>query len=229
MLYDPNAPPEEIWQTGRVEFALRYPFSNGWTTVAGCALLVFLSALVLPAVVLVGYAYAACRGASYGELRISTPSGLLAAVWKGAGAVLLTAVVVTAVSVAGGAAAGFARAEIPEYAEEAEVVGAVAAFVAAAYLLPAFGTVYAVTGSLLRTLLSARAARFALSTHYAVAWLLSLVFGVALLIVGVISVPTVVGVFLWLGYAPLAVASYWGRVYKEALDKGVVSPEDTAA
>jgi len=168
LLYDPDAPPEEIWHAGRVEFALRYPFTAGWKPVLGCAVLVFLSALVLPAVVLVGYAYSACRGASYGEVRLSTPSGLLAATWKGAGVVAVTAVVVAALSVAAGAAAAFTRAETG-YGHEAEIAAGAAA-VAAVYLLPAFGTVYAVTGSVLRTLFTGRAARFAFSKQYLLAW-----------------------------------------------------------
>jgi len=138
----------------------------------------------------------------------------------------VTAVVVAALSVAAGAAAAFTRAETG-YGHEAEIAAGAAA-VAAVYLLPAFGTVYAVTGSVLRTLFTGRAARFAFSKQYLLAWLVSFVLAAALLVVGVITVPTVIGVFLWLGYAPLAVSSYWGRVYKEALDNGVVNPEDTA-
>ena len=90
--------------------------------------------------------------------------------------------------------------------------------------MAAFVTVYAVTGSILRTFLSAPP-RVAASAFYLRAWLLRFVFGVAL-VVGSMSLPTVV-VFFWLGYAPVAV-SYRGRVYKETIDAGVVEPEDTA-
>ena len=89
-------------------------------------------------------------------------------------------------------------------------------------------TVYAVTGSVVRTFFSWRVPRFVFSGYYLRVWLYQFVVLLALLVVGFMSVPTVVGFFFWLGYAPVALAAYWGRVYKEAMDEGVVEPEDTA-
>lgn len=124
---------------------------------------------------------------------------------------------------------GFVAADIASFYEGKAGEETVAALVALGavvgyYLVTAFVTVYAVTGSILRTFLSAPP-RVAASAFYLRAWLLQFVFGVAL-VVGSMSLPTVAG-FFWLGYAPVAV-SYRGRVYKETIDAGVVEPEDTA-
>lgn len=260
MIYDDDAPPEEIWQTGRVEFALRYPFSNGWRTIAGCGGLATVAFLVLsavpavffffsltspffpptivaivtvavvasfavPALAVFGYGYAVCRGTAYGGLHVP-PLGMVGGrVLRGVGVVFIAGVVLAPV--------GFVTADIASFYEGRTVEEAVAVIVTlgavvAYYLVTAFVTVYAVTGSVLRTFLSARALRFAASAFYVRAWLLQFVFGVALLVVGFMSLPTVVGFFFWLGYAPVALAAYWGRVYKEAMDEGVVNPEDTA-
>ncbi|MDZ7687564.1 MAG: DUF4013 domain-containing protein [Halobacteriales archaeon] len=260
MIYDSDAPPEEIWRTGRVEFALRYPFSNGWRTVAGCGVLAALGFLVLsavpavavffsyfsfflpptvvavvtvavvvsfavPALAVVGYGYAVCRETAYGGLRVPSFGSIGFRALRGVGVVFVAGVVLVPVAVATADTAFFYEENAGGEAVAVIVtLGAVVGY----YLLTAFVTVYAVTGSILRTFLSARALRFAVSAFYVRAWILQFVFGVALLIVGFMSLPTVVGFFFWLGYAPVALASYWGRVYKEAMDAGVVKPEDTA-
>jgi hypothetical protein len=259
LIYDQDAPPEEIWRTGRVEFALRYPFSNGWRTIAGCGVLAttaflvfsaiplvaFLFSLALPlltptavvavaaavvasfavpALAVVGYGYAVCRETAYGGLRVPELGSVGGRVLRGFGVVLVTAAVVVPVGLATVDTAFFYESAGDEAV--AAVVG-VGVFVAY-YLVTAFVTVYAVTGSILRTFLSWRVPRFALSTYYLRVWLYQFVMLLGLLIVGLMSVPTVVGFFLWLGYAPVALAAYWGRVYKEAMDEGVVEPEDTA-
>lgn len=257
MIYDNDAPPEEIWRTGRVEFALRYPFSNGWRTVAGYAVLVFLSSLFVsvlpvvygfvslvsgvlpplavfavrvsvilslsvPALAVLGYGYAVCRNTAYGGLRVPELEDISALAWKGFFIVVLVSpvVVITAeVSLSVVENVGSREAEI--------AVGTVAALVVA-YFATAFVTVYAVTGSAVKTTFSARALRFAVSAHYVEAWLLQFVVLGALVLVGAISVPTVIGAVLWPGYALIALAAYWGRAYKEAMDDGVVEPEDTS-
>ena len=259
MIYDQDAPPEEIWRTGRVEFALRYPFSNGWRTIAGCGVLATTSFLVfsaiplvaflfslalplltptavvavaaavvasfaVPALAVVGYGYAVCRETAYGGLCVPELGAVGGRVLRGFGVVLVTSAVVVPVGLATADTALFYESA---GAETVAAVVAVGVFVAY-YLVTAFVTVYAVTGSILRTFLSLRALRFAFSAFYVRAWLLQFVFGVALLVVGFMSLPTVVGFFFWLGYAPVALASYWGRVYKEAMDAGVVETEDTA-
>lgn len=257
MIYDNDAPPEEIWHTGRVEFALRYPFSNGWRTVAGCAVLVFVSSLFLsflpivygfvsfvsvvlpplavfavrvsvvlslavPALVVVGYGYAVCRNTAYGGLRVPELAGIWALAWKGFFVVVLVSPValVTADVV-------LAVAETVGSRQVRVAVAAVGALVVA-YSGTAFLTVYAATGSVVRTAFSARGLRFATSAHYLKAWVLQFFVVGALVVVGVVSVPTVVGAVLWPGYALIALAAYWGRVYKEAMDEGVVETVDTA-
>lgn len=266
MIYDNDAPPEEIWHTGRVEFSLRYPFSNGWRTVAGCAVLVILASLVLgalpavsalvslasaflppeavvavlvfsvasvavPTLAVVGYCYAVCRNTAYGGLRVPELDGLGGFVWKGFFVVVIAGVVAAPVGFVVADAALFLeeRASLESMQEQVAVaaVGTVGTLVTV-YFVTAFVTVYAVTGSVLRTFLSARALRFAASAHYAEAWLLQFVVAGALLLVGVVSAPTVVGALLWPGYVLIALAAYWGRAYKEALDAGVMEPEDTA-
>lgn len=260
MIYDNDAPPEEIWQTGRVEFALRYPFSNGWRTVAGCGVLAALAFLVLsavpavafffsltssffpptivaivtvavvaafavPSLAVIGYGYAVCRETAYGGFGVPPLGGVGGRALRGFGVVFVAGVILAPV--------GFVTADIASFYEGSageEVIAALVALgaVVGYYLVTAFVTVYAVTGSVLRTFLSARALRFAVSGFYVRAWLLQFVFGVALLVVGFMSLPTVVGFFFWLGYAPVALAAYWGRVYKEAMDEGVVEPVDTS-
>jgi len=257
LIYDNDAPPEEIWQTGRIEFALRYPFSNGWRTVAGCALLVFFSSvalsflplvygfvsflsaalpplavfavrisvlvsLTLPALVLVGYGYTVCRETAYGGLRVPELDGLSSLAWKGLFVVVLVSPVLLAT-----AEAGFSVTESVD-SQEAEVAIAAVVLSVVSYFGAALVTVYAVTGSAVKTTFSARTLRFAASAHYVKAWLLQFVVVVALVLVGAISVPTVIGAVLWPGYAVIALAAYWGRVYKEAMDNGVVEPEDTS-
>lgn len=260
MIYDDDAPPEEIWQTRRVEFALRYPFSNGWRTVTGCGSLATLAFLVLsavpavtfffsltspffpptvvavatvavvvsfavPALAVFGYGYAVCRETAYGGLRVPPLGGVGVRALRGVGVVFVAGVVLVPVSLATADTALFYEESA---GDEGVAVVVTLGTVVGYYLLTAFVTVYAVTGSVLRTFLSLRALRFAFSAFYVRAWLLQFVFGVALLVVGFMSLPTVVGFFFWLGYAPVALASYWGRVYKEAMDEGVVNPEDTA-
>lgn len=260
MLRDPDAPPEEIWRAGRVEFALRYPFSNGWRTVAGCGVLASFAFLVIsavpafvffisltslflpptavvvvtvavvasfsvPALAVIGYGYGVCREAAYGGLRVPPLGAVGGRVLRGVGVVGVASVVLLPVGVTTADIALFYEGNVGDRTVTA-VVGV--GVVVGVYLVTVFLTVYAVTGSALRTFLSKRALRFAVSVLYVRAWLYQFIVLLALLVVGFMSLPTVVGFFFWLGYAPVAVASYWGRVYKEAMDEGVVEPEDTA-
>lgn len=253
MLHDPDKPPEEIWRSGRLEFALRYPLSNGWRNIVGAGILVLLSTLILPALALVGYGYTVCRSAAYGKSQVpgfedfpglvwkdrgdaneersdnvNPLTGFASLVLKGIGASFVVAVVVGVVAAASAGATVFVTDRFPMYEYEVSVSVAVGAPIAVGYLLPAYLTVYAATGNSLRTVVSGNPAKLLGSARYLRAWLFGTVLIASLILVGTATVPTVVGAVLWLGYAPVAVSAYWGRVYKELLDSAVVEPIDTS-
>ena len=165
MIYDNDAPPEEIWHAGRVEFALRYPFSNGWRTVAGGGSLATVAFLVLSAVPAVAVFFSLTHFLPSFFRRPSSPSlgALGGRSLRGVGVVFVAGVVLTSV--------GFVTADIASFYGGSAGDEAVAVIVA---------------------------------------------------------LGAVVGFFFWLGYAPVSLAVYWGRVYKEVRDVDVVEPEDTS-
>jgi len=96
------------------------------------------------------------------------------------------------------------------------------------YVSNGFLTVHAATDSLTETFTTNRVPEFVTSTYYLKSWLLQFVVLASVLLVGAMSAATVIGVFFWVPFALMASASYWGRVYKEAMDRGIVDAVDTS-
>lgn len=226
MVLEDRSQPGEVWNAGGFEFSLRYPFSGGWKPLLLCAVMVFLSSLVVPVFAVVGYAHHIGRSAVYGSLEAPSFGNFFERAFDG---VMVTTVLGFLVAAFLGAGALLIDIEDDVGITEAEtgmlliVVGGFLTYVSNGFL-----TVHAATGSLIETFTTRRVPEFVTSTYYLKAWLLQFVVWLGVLLVGVMSAATVVGVFFWIPFALMASASYWGRVYKEAMDRGIVEPVDTS-
>ncbi len=172
----------------------------------------FFSFLILPGLVSSGYQYRLWRAAALGDEQpeFEEYGDLL-----GKGLVLIVAGLPLGVL--------FLLGYVLLFTEN--YVAAIAVNTVVFALAPAITTVFAATGSISETYTSRRVPDFVLTGHYAKYLVLSLGLAVAMYIVMLLSVFVfLVGVFFGTTYATFAQASYWGRVYNQAMEKGVVEP-----
>lgn len=220
------ADPRELWRASPVEFAFRYPYSQGWRPLVWCTVALLLSPLVLPFLAFVGYLHRVSRSAVYGGDRVPPTSGALRLVYHG-----FRSMVAFAVYVGLGAAAAVAVLRY-QGAVPANPVGlerpALLRLAAVAgvwiYGLPAAHTAFAVTDSVVFTYLSLRIPRLVLSLTYFRQWLVQFAVLFVLSLAGAVMALSVVGVLFWPALVSLVLSSYWGRAYYDAVNQGRQPP-----
>ena len=223
--------------------ALQFPFSRGWRTVGAWCLAfwaVFLglgvvavagdgttgnvrvtvgtlatAVLVLGPLPFLGYLLRLCRAAARGDerapafagLRENTALGVRALAGLFAFQFLVGLPFLPLLVLSGG--------EPGATLSLALVLLALGGSLLVGYLLPAFLTIIAVTGSLREAFGTRRVADFAFTTEYFVASLIGVVLLIVLRLVAVLSVLTFVGWLVAVPYSFVAVAAYWGAVYRD--------------
>jgi hypothetical protein len=236
----PSGHPE---QGSAFSLALKFPFSRGWRTV-GAWSLAFWGVLVALAVVAVasseatgtvrvttgtlatavlvlgplpflGYLLRLCRAAARGDERAPAFEGLRANAALGVRALaglfalqFLVALPFLPIFLLSGGEPGPALSL-------ALALAAIGGSLLLGYLFPAFLTIIAVTGSLREAFGTRRVADFAFTTEYFVASLIGFVLLIVLRLLAVLSVLTLVGWIVVVPYSFVAVAAYWGEVYRD--------------
>ncbi len=232
MLRDPGDP-HEVWRAGRFEFAFRYPYSRGWRPLLWSAVMVVLGFLVLPLLALTGYIYRVCRNAVYCEERMPSTQGFLGLAWDGVRVLVVVTVyhlllfIAAAVVLDPGLLQGEPRGPpAPAEVTEKQAAAVTAAFAVWLYGFAGVVTVFAATGSVVRTLLSLRVPGFVFTATYLKAWLLQIPVVLLLYVVGLVMALTVVGVFIWIPLFYMVLASYWGRTYFDGVNAGKLPPPE---
>lgn len=219
-------------EDGRVNYAVKFPFSDGWGALGISAICYLGSFLIVPLFIITGYLYRITEAAAWGdtlqprfdEYGDMIKSGffyfLLYFLYGVVGAVVLVGLF--AVGVEAGAEAPF-------------ILLALLFGLVWAYFGPAVLTLYPVTGSFSQALSPSRITDFALTGKYFGAFLLfiALNFAIQLVftIVFFVLAITVVGILLaiplsivFTPYVLYLTGSYWGGTYYEAAQEGLVDP-----
>jgi hypothetical protein len=219
-------------EDGRVNFAVKFPYSDGWGALGISALCYIGSFLIVPLFIVIGYLYRITEAAAWGdtlqprfdEYGEMIKSGffmfLLYLVYGVIGTVVFGGLVVV------GAQAG---------AESAAVLLGLVFGLVWAYFGPAVLTLYPVTGSFSEALSPSRITDFAFTEKYFGAFLLFIALNFAIQLVFTIAIfvlaITVIGIFLAIPlsivFAPYVIyltGSYWGATYYEAAQEGLVDP-----
>ncbi|WP_256295881.1 Rab5-interacting family protein [Haloarchaeobius salinus] len=198
-----------IFDAGVVTFSLRYPFSEGGSAALLTGVLGILSFLVVPGVVAAGYvtrlAGAAARAEEppgYDDIWGIAKCGLAVTVlWWGAVGGLGTLVYLSA--------------------GESVLLASVLAL-GGSYLLPGLFTTYAATEDLRAA--AVRTPEFAFTRKYALHFFADSVLLVGLLVVGVFVLFLFTFATLLVPLAAMVPAAYWGYLYGEAIEEGLVEP-----
>lgn len=219
-------------EDGKLSYGFGFPTSDGFGALVLGSVCTFLSFLIIPAVVLLGYAYRLTEAAAYGD-RLQPPFADLGdLLWKGGGYLLLY-ILLTILTYAVGfiflGSALFAVEQQPEFAGVSGVLYLLTTLVIS-YVMPAVYVLYAATGRLTGALSPGRVAGFAFTGHYLVAFLVYLIISFLLFFVGIflgiILFLTIVGPFIFFPvfftFYLYFIAAYWGGTYYEAAEKGLV-------
>lgn len=226
-------------QSSLFEFALRYPFSNGWGPLLIGAVLSFLNFLVVPQFLLNGHAIRAGRAAArgderlpdyddWGELLINGLLQLIATLPYVVVAVTVAFAIVVAIGAAGDSAAGGAIALL-----------ALPVFLLLGYVGGAIVPTLLATGSVSDTYADARFLRVAFGREYLVGFFVlvavqlvafvAIAFGFLLLAITIIGIPVAfVGLFVASAYMIYLQWTFWGYVCWNADDDAVLGPLDSA-
>ncbi|MFD1646737.1 hypothetical protein [Haloarchaeobius litoreus] len=198
-----------IFDAGVVTFSLRYPFGEGGSAALLTGVLGIVSFLVVPGVVAAGYITRLAGGAARAEeppgyddiWGIAKVGLVVTALWWGAVGGLGTLVYLTA--------------------GESVLLASVLAL-GGSYLLPGLFTTYAATEDLREA--AARTPEFAFTRKYALHFFADSVLLVGLVVVGFLLLLLVTFAALLLPLAAMVPAAYWGYLYGEAIEEGLVEP-----
>jgi len=226
-------PQDELFiEDGRIDYAFKFPFSDGWGPLGISAVFTLLSFLILPFLFIWGYMYRVTEAAAWGDTiqpRFDDygdmfMSGLvyfgLYLVYGILGAILVGVIVV------GGAEAGAPGVGV--------IIGLLVGLLFA-YFGPAILTLYPVTGSFTEALSPSRITEFAFTGKYFGSFLLFILLYIAIQIAFTVLVfalaITVVGLLLVIplyliipAYLLYFTGAYWGATYYEAAQEGLVEP-----
>ncbi|WP_440990345.1 hypothetical protein [Haloarchaeobius baliensis] len=198
-----------IFDAGVVTFSLRYPFGEGGSAALLTGVLGLLSFLVVPGVLAAGYITRLAGGAA----RAEEPPGyddiwgiarcgiVVTLLWWGAVGGLVVLVYLSA--------------------DESVLLASVLAL-GGSYLLPGLFTTYAATESLREA--ATRTPEFAFTRTYALHFLASAVVLVGMSVFGLFVLLFVTFAVLLVPFAALVPAAYWGYLYGEAIEEGMVEP-----
>lgn len=219
-------------EDGRVNYAVKFPFSDGWGALGISALCYLGSFLLVPLLIIWGYLYRVTEAAAWGDTLQPRFNEYGEMIKTGFFYILLylvyaiVGVVVIGVLAVVGVESGV------------EAVGGLLALVVGVVFLyfgPAVLTLYPVTGSFSEALSPSRITDFAFTGKYFGSFLLyialmfavQLVFSIAFFALAI----TVIGILLVFPlslvispYLLYLTGSYWGATYYEAAQEGLVDP-----
>ena len=219
-------------EDGKVSYAFKLPTSDGYGALVLGALCVAGSFLLIPAILLLGYAYRLTEAAAYGD-RLQPPfedvGDLLV---KGVGYlvvyIVLTILTYAVAFIFLGTASLSADAQ-PVFASLSGVLYLVSVL-GLSYVMPAVYVIYAASGSLTSGFSPRRIAEFAFTGTYLVAFLIYLVVSILLfvtgLVLGFVLFFTIIGPFIFFpvffAFYLYFIAAFWGGTYYEAVQEGIV-------
>jgi len=231
---DNQRPRDELFiEDGRVSYALKFPFSDGWGPIGISGFIYFLANILLfPFLFIEGYLYRVTEAAAWGDTiqpRFDEYGNMFVTGLKYFGlylTYLLGGLILVGAPLIMGAELGLTA------------VGGLLAFVLGliwAYIGPAVLTLYPVTGSFTAALSPSRIGEFALTTKYFGAFLLFIALQFAFQIVFFIALfallITVIGLLLLIPllfivtpYILYFTGAYWGATYYEAAQERLVEP-----
>jgi hypothetical protein len=219
-------------EDGRVNYAVKFPFSDGWGALGISAICYLGSFLIVPLFIITGYLYRITEAAAWGDTLQPRFDGYGEMIKTGFFFFLLyLAYAVVGALVFGGVVAVGAQTS----AEAVFVLLGLVLGLVWVYFGPAVLTLYPVTGSFSEALSPSRITDFAFTGKYFGAFLLfiALNFAIQLVftIVFFVLAITVVGLFLafplsivFTPYLLYLTGSYWGGTYYEAAQEGLVDP-----
>jgi len=219
-------------EDGKVEYAAKLPFSDGWGPLGMSGLFMFLSIFLLPFFFIEGYLYRITEAAAWGDTiqpRFNEYGDMFVTGLKMFGLYFLYGV------------GGIAIIAVLFVAGDAAGLTAIGGLLAAVFGLvwfyfgPAVLTLYPATGSFGAALSPSRIAEFARTGKYFVSFriYIALYFAVsfALNIVLTILVITIIGIIIAIPvylisipYMLYLTGAYWGGTYYEAAQEGLVTP-----
>lgn len=236
---DTQSEKERYIEDGKFSYALFFPVTGGYRALGFGALCYLLSFLIIPVFTLLGYVYRVIEAATYGDTvqpRFEDPFELTKdgffffLVYLAFGIVTFVAIML-----AGGI--GIAADSAPLSALLVVVVS-----ILLGYIAPAVLVLYGASGDFGTAFSPERIREFAFTGKYLISYLAFIVFIFALQVVfallAIALAITVIGIFLLIPLLLVAVpyfyylaASYWGAVYFEAYQEGLVedpvAPEPT--
>lgn len=206
--------------SGGLDFAIGYPKRNGWTATIISTAMVFLSFLIVPFFILVGYGFRVARAAALG--RPNPPEyddwgGLIVDGLRFTVVSVVFTVAVYLVIFVGLAVAGAADSAIL-------VLFLIPLYFAVVYALPAFQTAFVGSNSITGAFTDGRAISLLQSGYYAKSFLMYIALNIVLSIVATFALITIVGFFVVYAYMVLAFGAFWGLVYYRAAQRGIVPP-----
>ncbi|GEM_PF-4021108 len=219
-------------EDGKLSYGFGFPTSNGFGALGLGSVCTFLSFLIIPAIILLGYAYRLTEAATYGDRLQPAFADLGDLLWKGGGYLVLY-ILLTIITYAVGfiflGSTFFAVEQQPEFAGISGVMYFVTTLVIS-YVTPAVFVLYAATGSLIGALSPGRVVGFAFTGHYLVAYLVYFIISFLLffvgIFIGILLFLTIVGPFIFFPvfftFYLYFIAAYWGGAYYEAAEKGLV-------
>lgn len=226
-------PRDELFiEDGRIDYAFKLPFSDGWGPLAISAVFTLLSFLLIPIFFLYGYVYRITEAAAWGDTiqpRFDEYGDMFVSGLAFVGLFIVYGVI-TFVPVVLLVAVG-AEAGVPGVAG---IIGLLVGLLFA-YFGPAVLTLYPVTGSFSAALSPSRITNFAFTGKYLGSFLLFIVLYFAIQIAFTVLIfalaITVIGLLLVIplylvipAYLLYFTGAYWGATYYEAAQEGLVEP-----
>jgi len=200
-------------------FGFGYPVRDGWKPLLLSSVMVLLSFLLIPLAIVAGYGFRVARAAALG--RPNPPK------FNDWGGFIFDGLRLLAVTLIPGLAwilligVGFGVA----FAADSLVVLALlfaVSYVVLLYAVYAFMTAFVGSNSVVGAFTDGRAISLLTSVYYLKSVLLFIVFNIALSIVLTLASFTLVGVFIGAAFQILALGAFWGYVYYQAVEKGIV-------
>lgn len=196
--------------------ALSYPKADGWGPALLSGLLLIGSFLVFPAVMLVGYGYRVSRAAVLGRSKPPEYGD-----WGGLFVDGLRFIAVYTVI-----AAGFLVAALVVFAARPlfGILFGIVLYFVFMYVQNAFLAAFVASDSVADAFLDGRAVSLLTSSYYVKASLWGFALSITFNSIINILILTVIGWIWAAAYAVLAYGAYWGYVYHQAVEKGIVPP-----
>jgi hypothetical protein len=198
-------------QQGLLSFAFEFPRRRGWKPLLIGGGLFLISFLIVPYFLILGYSYRVGRAAAIGHNEppaFGDWGGLAFDGLRMFALVLILGIPATILQLVG--------------AQISPILGIVLSL-AVGLALPAFQVAFLGSGSITGALTDGRATSILFTTYYLKALLLSILLGIATTLLFLLSIITIVGWLFVLAFVVFVAQAFWGYVYFQAAQKGIVS------